>query len=188
MPPAAPVVPPAASPLPAAPPAAPVVPPPSPAPPPAAAPQEQGPEEALKKVVEQHLQEASPNPAGVGDCIDLAVLYLDRGNYSEAEALFARMDERRSPSTYHFVGRLGLAVTDAFKKDYRDSHAKFAELLDPKDRDNRREILNDYLVQKPEFARWVNDANSEDARNGFADFPAPQGEHHFSDRKPFRRP
>ena len=43
----------------------------------------------------------------------------------------------RSPSAYHFVGRLGLAVTDALKKDDRDSHAKFAELFDSKDRDNR---------------------------------------------------
>ena len=87
--------------VPVTPPTAPVAPPPSPTPPPPpdapAAPPEQSREETLKKAVEQHLQEASPNPAGVGDCIDLGVLYLDRSNFSDAEALFTRMDDAGPP-------------------------------------------------------------------------------------------
>ena len=108
----------------------------APSPPDAAAAQER--EASLKQAVEQHLKDNSPNPAGVEDCIDLGVLYLDQNKVSDAEALFARMDQRRPPSAYHYVGRLGLAVTDALKNDYRGSHDKFTELFDPKSRDNRR--------------------------------------------------
>ena len=85
------------------------------------------------------------------------------------------MDERRSPSAYHFVGRLGLAVTDALRNDYRDSYAKFVELFDPKNRDDRREILNDCLAKNPDFAAWVNEADSLIVRNGIQESPLPQG-------------
>src|SRR5262249_44017595 len=122
-------------------------------------------EEALKKLVEQYLREKSPEPAGVDACIDLGVLYLEQDRDSEAEKLFRRMDERRPPSAYHFVGRLGLAVTDALKKDFRASHAKFRELFDPRSKDNRVQILNDYLTRNPEFAKWVNEADSHHVRH-----------------------
>jgi len=120
----------------------------------------------LEQAVARHLAEKSPNPNGVDDCIDLGVLYLDQNSIREAKELFARMDERRPPSSYHFVGRLGLAVTDALETKYRDSHAKFAALFDPKSRDNRVQVLNDYLAKKPEFAKWVNEADSHNVRNG----------------------
>jgi eukaryotic-like serine/threonine-protein kinase len=145
-------------------------------------------EEALRKVVEQHLRESSPNPNGVDACIDLGVLYLDQNRFREAEALFKRMDERPSPSAYHFVGRLGLAVTDALKNDYRASHAKFLELVDPRSRDNRVQILNDYLAKNPEFARWVNEAEAQNVRNGIAQSSLPQGLRRPAGRPPFRRP
>jgi len=145
-------------------------------------------EESLKQLVEQHLKENSPNPGGVEDCIDLGVLYLAQNKVPEAEALFKRMDERRPPSAYHFVGRLGLAVTDALNKDESASHAKFKELFDPKSRDNRVQILNDYLKRNPEFAEWVDGADSQNVRNGASQSPSPPNQHHFPIKWPFHRP
>jgi hypothetical protein len=146
-------------------------------------------EEALKKAVEQYLRERTPDPAGVDACIDLSVLYLEQDRDSEAEKLFKRMDERRPPSAYHFVGRLGLAVTDALKKDSRASQAKFRELFDPRSKDNRVQILNDYLMKNPEFAKWVNEADSHNVRNGVSSEPSlPQGLRRPPIKFPFRKP
>ena len=50
------------------------------------------------------------------------------------------------------------------------------------------QVLNGYLVKKPEFARWVNEANAEDGAKRLRRFPGPPGEHHFPGRSPFRRP
>ena len=194
VPPASPAVPPPAAPVapptaPVTPPTAPVAPPPSPAPPPDApvAPPEQSREEASRKwwsSTSRRLHRTRPASATAST----SASFTSTGPTMPRPRRCSRMDERRSPSTYHFVGRLGLAVTDAVKKDYRDSHAKLTELFDPKDRDNRREVLNGYLAQKPELAQWVNEANAEDARNGFVDSPVPPTEHHFPGRSPFRRP
>ena len=153
----------------------------------AAADAQQEHEESLKELVEEHLKDKSPNPGGVEDCIDLGVLYLKQNKVPEAEALFARMDQRRSPS-YHFVGRLGLAVTDALKDDEAASHAKFKELFDPKSRDNRVQILNDYLKNNPEFAEWVDGADSQNVRNGVPQTPRPENQRHFPGKWPFHRP
>ena len=98
------------------------------------------------------------------------------------------MDERRTPSAYHFVGRLGLAVTDALKNDEAASHAKFKELFDPKREDNRVQVLNDYLKRKPEFAEWVNEADSQNVRNGASQSPSPPNQHHFPIKWPSHRP
>src|SRR5262249_52549023 len=114
--------------------------------------------ETLKKAAARHLADKSPNPAGVEDCIDLGVLYLEQHSIREARELFAHMHERRPPSAYHFVGLLGLAVTDALESKNRESRSKFTSLFDSKSRDNRIQILNDYLTKKPEFAKWVNEA------------------------------
>ncbi|MBI2803362.1 MAG: serine/threonine protein kinase [Planctomycetes bacterium] len=122
--------------------------------------------DALKVKVDQVLNEKSPQPSGVESCIDLAVLYLERKKTGEAEALFNRMTERRPPSAYYFVGRLGLAVTDGLKNDSKASQAKFKELFQSKAKDNRAQILNDYLTKNPEFAGWVNEADSSNVRNG----------------------
>ena len=122
--------------------------------------------EALKQTVEDHLKENPSKPGGVDSCIDLAVLYLEQKKTREAEALFKRMCERKAPSSYYFVGRLGLAVTDALHKDSRASHVKFVELFESKAKDNRVTILNDVLIRKPEFAAWVNEADSRNVRNG----------------------
>jgi serine/threonine-protein kinase len=166
-------------------------PPAAPTPPPGAAAKADGPaehEEALKKAVEQHLKDSSPNPVGVEACLDLGVLYLEQNKTADAEALFKRMDERRPPSAYHFLGRLGLAVTDALKSNYRASHAKFTELFDPRSRDNRVQILNDYLTKNPEFAKWVNEADSHNVRNGASESSLPQGLRRPTGKPPFRRP
>ncbi|MCI0464963.1 MAG: serine/threonine protein kinase [Gemmataceae bacterium] len=124
-------------------------------------------EAALKKAVEKHLKESltKPNPSGVQDCIELGVLYFEQTRIPEAEALFKRMDERRPPSPYHFVGRLGLAVTDALKDHDRAAQDKFRDLFNPKSRDNRVQILNTYLSKNAEFAAWVNEARSHTAPN-----------------------
>jgi serine/threonine-protein kinase len=143
-----------------------------------------GREESLKKLVEQHLADVSPKPAGVEDCIALGVLYLDQNKVGDAAALFKRMDDRRPPSAYHYVGRLGLAVTDGLANNSRASHAKFTELFDPKSKDNRAQILNDYLAKNPDFARWVNEADSSNVRNGVTESALPQG----LKRPPFGRP
>jgi serine/threonine-protein kinase len=145
-------------------------------------------EEALRKAVEQHLKEAAPNPAGVEACIELGVLYLDQNRAGEAEALFRRMDERRAPSAYHFVGRLGLAVTDALKNDHRASHAKLVELFDPRSRDNRVQTLNDYLSKSPELARWVNEADDHNVRNGLSEPTVSRELRRFPSKTPFKRP
>ena len=149
---------------------------------------EQEKEETLKKLVEQDLKENSPNPDGVDRCIDLGVLYLEQNKVPEAEGLFARMAERRPPSAYYFVGRLGLAVTDALKGDDHAAHDKFKELFDPKSRDNRVQILKDYLNSKPEFAKWVNEADSQNVRNGAPPPPVLPNEHHWPGRWPFKKP
>jgi serine/threonine-protein kinase len=143
--------------------------------------------DSLRKVVEQHLKEGSPNPNGVEECIDLAVLYLDQNKLSEAESLFKRMDERRPPSSYHYVGRLGLAVTDALTNNARASHAKFTELFDSKSKDNRVQVLNDYLTKNPEFAKWVNEADSHNVRNGVSESSIPQGFRRSPIKPPFKR-
>ena len=145
-------------------------------------------EDSLKKVVEQYLKESSPNPNGVEACIDLGVLYLDQNKVSEAESLFKRMDERRPPSSYHYVGRLGLAVTDGLKNNARASHAKFTELFDSKSKDNRVQVLNDYLTKNPDFAKWVNEADSHNVRNGVSESSIPQGIRRFPTKPPFKRP
>jgi serine/threonine protein kinase len=144
-------------------------------------------EDSLRKVVEQHLKESSPNPNGVEACIDLSVLYLEQNKVSEAESLFKRMDERRAPSSYHYVGRLGLAVTDALTNNARASHAKFTELFDSKSKDNRVQVLNDYLTKNPEFAKWVNEADSHNVRNGVSESSIPQGLRRFPSKPPFKR-
>ncbi len=122
-------------------------------------------EEELKKAVDLHLKNTTPNPSGVEDCIDLGVLYLEQNKVPEAEALFRRMDERKPPSSYHYVGRLGLAVTDALQNHHAESQQKLRELFDPKSLDNRAQILNDYLKKNPDFAAWVNEADSHNVRN-----------------------
>jgi len=81
-------------------------------------------EENLKKTVERYLSKASPSPAGVEVCIDLAVLYLDHDKLHEAEALFKRRSaEHKPPSAYYFVGTLGRAVVDSINKDDAASKA-----------------------------------------------------------------
>ena len=122
--------------------------------------------EALRLAVEQHLKEFPGKPAGVDACIDLAVLYLEQNKTQEAEALFRRMTERKPPSSYYFVGRLGLAVTDAANNNDKASHAKFKELFDGKSKDNRVQVLNDYLTRSPDFAAWVNEADTHNVRKG----------------------
>ena len=154
-----------------------------------AADRSQEPGETLRKAVEHYLKQSTPNPAGVEACIDLGVFYLNQNRLPEAEALFKRMDEYQTPSAYHFVGRLGLAVTDALNSHYRASHAKFTELFDPKRHDNRVQILNDYVTKNPEFAKWVNEADSHNSRNGIAGSSAlPQGLRHFPTRPSFKKP
>ena len=76
-------------------------------------------EDGLRGVAEHHLKESGPNPAGVDACIELGVFYLEENRVGDAEALFQRMRERRAQAGYHFVGRLGLALTDAVKGDER---------------------------------------------------------------------
>lgn len=127
-------------------------------------------EESLKKVVEQSLRDNSPNPGGVDACLELAVLYLNQNKYAEAEELFKRMDERRSNSAYHVLGRLGLAITDALKDDDPASHSKFKELFDFRNRENRT-MINNYLAKNPEFEKWVNEADFHNVRNGGGAFP-----------------
>jgi serine/threonine-protein kinase len=145
-------------------------------------------EDALRKTVDQHLADSSPNPNGVEACMDLAVLYLEQEKVGEAEALFKRMAERRPPSAYHFVGRLGLAVIDALHDNTKASHAKLQELFDPKSRDNRVQILNDYLTKNAEFAKWVNEADSQNVRNGATESSLPHGlRRPPTGRPPFRR-
>jgi len=107
-------------------------------------------EDSLKKSVEQYLKESSPNPNGVEPCIDLGVLYLEQNKVSEAESLFKRMDERRPPSSYHYVGRLGLAVTDALTNNSRASHTKIhGNCSTPRARITVCRWLNDYLTKNP---------------------------------------
>lgn len=157
-------------------------------------------EESLRKVVDQHLSEATPNPAGVEFCIELGVLYLNQHKVADAEALFKRMDERKPPSAYHFLGRLGLAITDALKSNYRSSQGKFIELFDSKSRDNRIQIINEYLAKNPDFEKWVNEADSKNVRNGGSGFSFPAGwqwprgkerereKGGFPSKGPFKRP
>ncbi|HVS39593.1 MAG TPA: serine/threonine-protein kinase [Gemmataceae bacterium] len=145
-------------------------------------------EEALKKLVEQHLQDTSSSAAGVEDCLDLGVLYLDQNHVSDAEALFARMDEHKSSPAYHFVGRLGLAVTDSLKHDYRDSRAKLMELLNPRNHDSHEQMLHDYMTKNPDFAKWVNEAEAQNVRSGLGESPFPEGWRRFPSKPPFRKP
>jgi serine/threonine-protein kinase len=146
-------------------------------------------EQVLRKAVEKHLTEKWPNPRGLEDCIDLGVLYLEQDKVADAEALFRRMDERRPPSPYHFVGRLGLAVTDALKNNARAANDKFKELFgNPKSRDNRVQILNNYLSRNPDFAGWVNAADAHNVRNVvFAGPGPPQKKGRFPIRPPFKK-
>ncbi len=134
---------------------------------------------ALKITVEQYLKGSTPSPGAVEACIDLAVLYLEQKKTVEAEALFRRMDDRRFSPSCHFVGRLGLAVIDALNNKDKASRGKFTELFDAKAKDNRVAILNDYLTKKPDFAVWVNEADSHNVRAGVAESSLPKG---------FRRP
>ncbi|HYT91891.1 MAG TPA: hypothetical protein VEL76_24470, partial [Gemmataceae bacterium] len=118
-------------------------------------------EEALQKLAEPHLTEKLPNPSGVDPCIDLGVFYLEEKKVGEAETLFKRMTaDRRSPSAYYLVGRLGLAVVDAAKDHHSAAQDKFKELFNPKTKDNRVSILNGYLQKHPGFAQLVNEAES----------------------------
>jgi len=64
------------------------------------------------------------------------------------------MDRRPSPSAYHYVGRLGLAVTDALEQRYSESRSKFVALFDPKSKDKHAQVLHDYLTKHTEFAKW----------------------------------
>jgi hypothetical protein len=57
-------------------------------------------------------------------------------------------------------------VTDGLKNDSKASQAKVKELFQSKAKDNRAQILNDYLTKNPEFAGWVNEADSSNVRNG----------------------
>ncbi len=142
----------------------------------------QDPLDAQKKLVDAILNEKSPAPTGVESCIDLAVMYLDKKQTAEAEALFKRMTERQAPSTYYFVGRLGLAVTDAVNNDDKAARSKFTELFQSKTKDNRSQILKDVLNKNPDFAAWVNEADVHNIRAGVA----PAGP--FPPRKTFFRP
>jgi tetratricopeptide (TPR) repeat protein len=130
----------------------------------------------LNKVVEKYLKAGLPNPDGVDPCIELGVLYLDQEKMSEAEALFKRMTERRPPSAYYYVGRLGLAVIDALKEEYRAAQDKFKELFSPsKLGDQRKKILDTYLAKHPDFAGWVNEARSNTPTVGATPSPNPGG-------------
>jgi serine/threonine-protein kinase len=141
----------------------------------------------LEMAVALHLAEKTPNPAGVQDCIDLGVVYLDAKNIHEAKELFARMGERRPPSAYHFVGQLGLAVTDSLENKHRESYAKFASLSDPRKGDNRAQVVKDYLAKNPEFEKWVNEAKSSNVRNGASGSPF-SDKHQFPNKRPFKKP
>ena len=147
-----------------------------------------GPSEALKQTVEQVLKENSLKPGGVDACIELATIYLDQQKTDEAEKLFKRMDDRKAPSNYHFVGRLGLAVTEAIHGNDKASHAKFMELFDSKAKDNRTQILNDYLKKNPDFAAWVNEADAHNVRSGAPSPPSGQRRPTFNFKlPPFRK-
>jgi serine/threonine-protein kinase len=147
------------------------------------------PAEALKPTVEQTLKDQSPKPGGVDACIDLATIYLDQQKTEEAEKLFKRMAERKAPSAYYFVGRLGLAVTDAIHGNDKASHAKFMELFDSKAKDNRKRILNEHLDKNPDFAAWVNEADTHNVRSGAATSSVPTTPRRptFNFKSPFRK-
>jgi hypothetical protein len=98
------------------------------------------------------------------------------------------MTERKPPSSYYFVGRLGLAVTDALKDDHKASRFKLNELFQSKSKDNRAQILNDYLTKNPDFAVWVNEADSFNVRNSKAfGSSLPKGPWRPSGKFPFRK-
>jgi serine/threonine-protein kinase len=143
--------------------------------------------EVLKKQVDQLLSENTPRPSGIEICIELGVLYLDQGKTAEAEALFKRMDERRPPSAYHFVGRLGLAVTDALQERHQSSQTKLRELFGFGSKDNRSQILKDHLNKNPRFAEWVNEADPNNIRNGGSGNSRPQWGRGFPGKMPFKR-
>lgn len=130
---------------------------------------------ALQKQVDQILNDPTAKPASVDACIDLAVHYLDEKKYAEARLLFQKMTERRPPSAYYFVGRLGLGVVDAVNNDHKSARAKFTEVFEAKTKDNRGQIVNDILTRKPEFAAWVNEADAHIARHGAAERTLPKG-------------
>jgi tRNA A-37 threonylcarbamoyl transferase component Bud32 len=128
----------------------------------------------LRKAADPHLKEITHNPIGVDACVNLAVFYLEEERAADATVVFKRMSERKPPSTYHYVGRLGLAVVDAVNKQEAAAQEKFRTLFDPKTKDNRARILNDYLEKHPQFAEWVNEADAQDVRHTLSGSSAPK--------------
>src|SRR5262249_7247689 len=89
-------------------------------------------ENRLRKAADESLAAARADPAGVDLCIELGVLYLEQDKVREAKSLFDAMNKRRSSPPYHFVGLLGLAVTDSLQGKHLESRWKFAFLFEPK--------------------------------------------------------
>jgi serine/threonine-protein kinase len=70
------------------------------------------------------------NPAaGFGNCLDLALFYLENDRLDDAEKLFVRLDGFRQQSpAYHALGHLGRAITLALRNRAPESNKLFTEV------------------------------------------------------------
>jgi hypothetical protein len=71
--------------------------------------------------------------AGMRHAIDLGLFYLKHKRYDDADKFFQELDNNpKGLASYKFLGRLGKAMTLAFRDDVKASNDLFVRLLDGK--------------------------------------------------------
>jgi serine/threonine-protein kinase len=83
-------------------------------------------------------ESVAPDPgldamAGMRHAIDLGLFYLKHKRYDDADKFFQELDNNpKGLASYKFLGRLGKAMTLAFRDDVKASNDLFVRLLDGK--------------------------------------------------------
>jgi serine/threonine-protein kinase len=143
-------------------------------------------EQVLKERVEEYLnpEKAAKNPAaGFGNCLDLALFYLDSDRLEDAEKLFIRLDDfGPQVPEYHELGHVGRAITLALRNKPEESNKLFTEFA------NMAKFKNNVLAawqddtrlsvrkndpfkmwKDPALRYWVVQALRYNERNGLPD-------------------
>ncbi len=95
-------------------------------------------EQALRTLVEEALANGagqSPDASVFGNCMELAILYLDSDRLDEAEQLFTQLESFKSPVSLPMLGQLGKGIVLALRNKPKESNALFSKVLavgDPK--------------------------------------------------------
>ena len=146
-------------------------------------------EQALRVLVDQTLdvpKGKNPDKAGFGNCMDLGLLYLDRGRLDEAEKHFDRL-AKLDDASFLALGRAGKAIVLAVRNKAPESNKLFDTVFNPLGLAGQRggkkglphptiraNVPIAPLVNSPRGRDWLGRARWYNHQNGIKDEVVPR--------------